>query len=554
MLGAQSKYLNFAEAYEYLESLYSYDEGILDIFGKQVKRFTEKTKFEIIQCQDALICLLIGVNEVVYATLVFLHRELIDWKSILKPLKESLEYCTRFLVYSGNEKRYTCFEKIGTNNDYRIIPNLVDKISSDSKKINHKLFSEVFPIDKSAEDIFFDIHCRMRDIDGLHSDECLDELCKIIYMKLFDEESLENESRFEPASFSSQTEYASNLRALYSYASSNDIRIYSLKIPNYTRSRGVFHSPIKLSDRCLSESCALLSKYNISASAIDVKGRAFQKVLSANMRSGMGQYFTPFKIGDSIVEMLNPSGEHLILDPFCGSGHFLSSALAHVISKGEVKNSRVLHEFLFNHLHGIEKSDRMVRIAMTDMRLNGDGHSNIRCTDALLDLRNYPDLSAGSFDIILTNPPFGSLLSSSEDISKNFTISSTKRNVPLEVLAIERCWEFLRPGGRIGIVLPDGILTNKHSASVRDWIIEHFKVRGICELPVETFAPFGANVRSTILIMRKWRNEREKLEEYKIFICKLENVGYEANGKEKKGSELPYMVEKFAEFIEEEGW
>ena len=67
-------------------------------------------------------------------------------------------------------------------------------------------------------------------------------------------------------------------------------------------------------------------------------------------------------------------------------------------------NSKSVHEFAFNRLHGIEKSERMVRIAMTDMRLHEDGHSNIRCTDALLDMQNYPDLQAESFDIVMTNP------------------------------------------------------------------------------------------------------------------------------------------------------
>ena len=90
-------------------------------------------------------------------------------------------------------------------------------------------------------------------------------------------------------------------------------------------------------------------------------------------------------------------------------------------------------EFAFHKLHGIEKSDRMVRVAMTDMRLHGDGHSNIRCTDALLDFLNYPDIRPESFDVVLTNPPFGCLLGP-EAVGRlgKFTLAAAKKNMPLE--------------------------------------------------------------------------------------------------------------------------
>ena len=124
----------------------------------------------------------------------------------------------------------------------------------------------------------------------------------------------------------------------------------------------------------------------------------------------MGQYFTPQEVIQLIVDVIQPVVTDLILDPFSGSGHFLTKSLDVVRAKAKKTDEKLVHEFAFNKLHGIEKSDRMVRVAMTDMRLHGDGHSNIRCTDALLDFQNYPDIRPESFDVVMTNPPFGSLL------------------------------------------------------------------------------------------------------------------------------------------------
>ena len=123
-------------------------------------------------------------------------------------------------------------------------------------------------------------------------------------------------------------------------------------------------------------------------SAADIKGAAFQKVLAPAVRAGMGQYFTPDPIVELAVELLQPKASDMILDPFCGSGHFLTKCLSYVIRKqGSTISDHDLAEFKFFHLHGIEKSERMVRIAMTDMLLHDDGHTNIRNTDALFEFR-----------------------------------------------------------------------------------------------------------------------------------------------------------------------
>ena len=214
----------------------------------------------------------------------------------------------------------------------------------------------------------------------------------------------------------------------------------------------------------------------------------------------MGQYFTPNPVVHLAVQVIAPKVSDLILDPFAGSGHFLSELIDYVDERyGKTTDSYALYQFKMFHLHGIEKSSRMVRIAMTDMLIYDDGHSNIRNTDALLTFDNYPDIlglpndensDPAIFDVVMTNPPFGSLMrEEARRMLGRFELGKGKRSLPLEVLALERCYQFLKAGGRMAIVLPDGNLGNFNVQFVRDWLLDHMLLRGVVSLPNETFAP-----------------------------------------------------------------
>jgi type I restriction enzyme M protein len=412
------------------------------------------------------------------------------------------------------------------------------------------------PLSERIENIFFEAHSHIRDIDGLHSDEALDELCKVLYTKMYDEEFSENLKpyRMQRWLYGSTEEMAASIRETYKEANEYDTRVFSLKIPGYQRSRGVFNAPIRLSSPALVKVVETLQEHSITQSDTDIKGRAFQKVIGPTIRAGMGQYFTPQAVVRFMVNVVCPRVSELILDPFCGSAHFLTSCLQYV-KKSSKSSDKSLHEFAFGKLHGIEKSDRMVRVAMTDMRLQGDGHSNIRCTDSLLDLQNYPDLQSESFDLVLTNPPFGSLLGS-EALSQlgSYILIQGRKTIPLEILGVERSIQFLRPGGRLGIVLPDSFLDGKKSKYVREWLQTQVKLRAVISLPIETFPPFGASIKTSIIFLRKWRKGETKKTDYSIFLGRVDNIGYEATGRFREGAELEKIEEELLAFFEEEGW
>ncbi len=472
--------------------------------------------------------------------------------------------------------RVRCVRKKIDPNDFEYIPDIPAygegvtiraKLVREIPKTDPTLKTGLRPITDKYERLLFEAHSTIRDVDGLHDDEALDELCKVLYVKTYDERTTTEkkegaEFRFQVYGASNPSEAASNIRELYDEARSKDIEIYSKRIPNYERSRGVFKTAIKLSDPALYRVVEQLQEFSIIDSNSDIKGRAFQGVLGPAIRAGMGQYFTPDPIVELAVGIVQPTASNLILDPFCGSGHFLTRCPDFVVQhQGKTLDPYKLHEFKFFHLHGIEKSDRMVRIAMTDMLLHDDGHTNIRNLDALLSFENYPDILAlrddgntdpAVFDLIVTNPPFGSLLRQEVmGMIGRFQLGHKKKSLPLEVLGLERCFQFLKPGGRLAIVLPEGLLKNKNARFVRRWVEEIAEIKCIISLPEEAFTPYGAMVKTSLCVFRKLKEGEAPKGTFRSFLAELENLGYDATGRPKTGSEVDQVVQ---EFHKQFGW
>lgn len=422
-------------------------------------------------------------------------------------------------------------------------------------------------LDNEYERVLFDCHSAARDVDGLHADEALDEICKVIYTKIYDERTTTKQEagtafRFQTYGASNASEVASNIRVLYEEARTSDLELYSKRIPDYERSRGVFKTSIRLSDVALFRVVERLQEFSLIDSKADIKGRAFQRVLGPAIRSGMGQYFTPDPIVELAVGVIQPRATDLILDPFCGSGHFLTKALGYVVEhQGSKLTPHDLHEFKFFHLHGIEKSDRMVRIAMTDMMLNDDGHTNIRNQDALLSFDNYPDIIAlrddksadpAVFDVVLTNPPFGSIMrQETMEMLGRFVLGHKRKSLPLEILGLERSLQFLRPGGRMAIVLPEHLMKGKSALFVRKWLESVVVVKAIFFFPEEAFTPYGAMVKTCLCVMRRLQEGEQYRSSETTFLCELENLGYDATGRSKAGSEILAAI---AAFHEEASW
>ncbi len=473
------------------------------------------------------------------------------------------------LVTDGDRIK-TIRKKIDPN-DFDYIPDLpaygldskirVQLVRELPAKLNDGRSTGLRILDNEYERVLFDCHSAARDADGLHSDEALDEICKVIYSKIFDERNVTKQEegtpfRFQTYGASNASEVASNIRVLYEEARSIDIEIYSKRIPGYERSRGVFKHQIRLSDAALFRVVERLQEFSLIDSKADIKGRAFQKILGPAIRAGMGQYFTPDPIVELAIGVIQPKASDHILDPFCGSAHFLTKSLQYVVdNQGQSLTAHDLHEFKFFHLHGIEKSDRMVRIAMTDMMLHDDGHTNIRNQDALLSFDNYPDIIAlrddgeqdpAVFDVIVTNPPFGSIMKQEVmEMLGRFDLGHKKKSLPLEILGLERSLQFLKPGGKLAIVLPEHLMKGKSALFVRKWLYGIAHIKGIFFFPEEAFTPFGAMVKTCLCILQKFHVDESPKSTDKTFLCEVENLGYDATGRPKAGSEVPAAISAF---------
>ncbi|HEY9172074.1 MAG TPA: N-6 DNA methylase [Verrucomicrobiae bacterium] len=329
------------------------------------------------------------------------------------------------------------------------------------------------------------------------------ELCKLIFVKISDEQAPRKKG--EPYEFQIKTheppqKLGARIRALYERQK--------------TRDPDVFTETIKIDDLTLRTVVSHLESINLNQTDLDTKGVAFEQFMDGFFKGDFGQYFTPREIIDFAVSMLKPKNDDRVLDPCCGSGGFLLHALDAVRREADefhLKDSaphfKHWHEFARTRLFGIEINEEIARVAKMNMIIHDDGHTNVIGADALDPIADLEAINPGFrknyFDLVLTNPPFGSMVKEenkpgllasfelSRYVSKPTTgtdpddtgrtdsdIKAGKRalkqrtSVKTEILFIERVWQFLTPGtGRAAIVLPDGILTKASLQSVRDWML-----------------------------------------------------------------------------------
>lgn len=270
----------------------------------------------------------------------------------------------------------------------------------------------------------------------------------------------------------------------------------------------------------------------------DTKGEAFQTFLSPYYRGENDQYLTPEPVIQMILKIITPDLKSTVLDPACGTGRFLTHTIvqcADTVKKQEFS----IKEWAQSHVFGIEIDPQLVKISKAYMVLIGDGHTNIIREDSLSeDVEDYfPENS--SFSIVITNPPFGrrgrrtGKTLESYDLGHEWDKNLQKTNALRKgqtqgVLMLERCYQFLRKDGLIGIVLPDGIFSNLADNYIRKWIATHFNILAIVSLPEETFRveTIGVNVKTSVLIAKKQSGATK----HEIFFAFPKTIGYNLQG------------------------
>lgn len=349
---------------------------------------------------------------------------------------------------------------------------------------------------------------------------------------------------------------------------------------------------ITLSDRALAFMVAELAKYDFGRTDLDAKGAAYQELVGTNLRGDRGQYFTPRGAIDLMVAMLDPTEEERVLDPACGTGGFLVATLKHLDKKfhaeeqleaGEESTDEFLSlrdrliAYANNNMFGADFDPFLVRAAQMNIVMASNAEARLFHMNSLeFPAGHLPGASEaadvaelGSMDVVLTNPPFGSDIPITDpNILRNYELAhiwektehggfrNTGRvqgSVAPEVLFIERCYHWLKPGGRMGVVLPDGILGNPSDEYIRWWLLRHCWVLASVDLPVEVFV-VEANVNiltSLLFLQRKTRQQLQsedlgKEPDYRVFMAVAEKVGFDRRGNTlfKKGPDGEDIVQE----------
>ena len=258
--------------------------------------------------------------------------------------------------------------------------------------------------------------------------------------------------------------------------------------------------------------------------------------MGSYFRGDFGQFFTPRPIVKFIIEALPIRNDSRVIDTSCGSGGFLLYALDKIrqeaieyYKEDPAKLDRHWHDFARFNLFGIEINESIARTAKMNMIIHDDGHTNVISSDGLLNSdaivkkTGNTGFKFNSFDFIVTNPPFGSSVKQNEKAylhqfsfgltevdwldTKN-TVVKNRPTQSTEILFIEQCRNFLKPGGYLAIVIPDGILTNSSLQYVRDKIEVWYRIVAVVSMPQTAFMHTGAGVKSSVLFLRKHSDKK----------------------------------------------
>ncbi len=377
--------------------------------------------------------------------------------------------------------------------------------------------------------VFDECHNYMYANEGLLKDTIFHEMVKLLVMKLHDErETSSGTLQFSVTS----SEYR---HILANAPSSFEKRMNDLFDTIRIQHGALFSDrTLKLKPATLAYVVSRMQYISLTETPGDIKGEAFQTFVYKHQRGDRGEFFTPHPIVKLAVEMIAPKPGERIIDPACGSGGFLLQTITY-ISRNHPNVDKA--SYIKKLVRGIEFNPTVALSAMIRLAFEeGDG-TEITCANALVEKESLDH----AFDVVLTNPPFGSkgkiddqrilrsyLLARKWNKTSSNDWEATQHVVAgqsPDILFIEKCLNLLRPGGRMAIVLPDGLLQNISSNHVRYWIRSQAKVLGVVSIPQEAFVPYGTGIKTSLLLLQKLPSDASG-----TFMARIQKIGYDVRG------------------------
>lgn len=265
---------------------------------------------------------------------------------------------------------------------------------------------------------------------------------------------------------------------------------------------------------------AELQNKNLADVGPETLSLAFQVFRNANLKSGEGQYFTPSRVVESAAKMMCIDSTDKVIDPACGTGGFLSAAYLQVAS--QVSEADAVR-WANAKLYGVDLDDINVKLARALMVGIGDGSTHVKLGDSIrqskwkYDRHGIGDaLADDSYDVVLTNPPFGKelVITPSEASSAQYSVckhtkggkaAGSYMSTEIGIVFVERAYRLLHDGGRLGIVLPETYFFSKSYEWFRAWLDGCFILKGVLNIPMEAFQGF-CRAKTNFYVFEKKKN------------------------------------------------
>lgn len=382
-------------------------------------------------------------------------------------------------------------------------------------------------------------------VGATRDDSLLDEVLKCLFCKLAIEIGISHEITPGLAPF----ELAKQLRKTFSTIRSQFPDIYESD------------SEILLDPESLYFVYSMLN-FSVMDAMSDPIGDAFEVFVGTESRGNSGQFFTPRSVTNLLVKAVNPVPGETILDPACGAGGFLSSVCAHFLDIG-IKQQEI-SRLVTSDFFGIDKDSYLAKLSKAHIALVTGGQAHIICGDSL-SMQNggtkiQDHLPKKGIDVILTNPPFGTkIIAAKPEVLKTFKLALRwskdiksgklmpsnvlQANVSPQVLFVERCLSLLKTGGRLGMVLPESILSNKSYRHVVEYLSNHADIKAIIGMPESLFKTSGkggTHTKTCLLIATKI--DKSIKSSNSIFMAEAKWCGQDSRARIIPNNDLPNIT------------
>ena len=421
--------------------------------------------------------------------------------------------------------------------------------------------------------------------------DVFEEVFKLIFTKLYDE--MTSHRRGTALRFRNQNTAAQLKEA-----------IQNLFDEAKKKWEGVFleDERIRLSPDHLQVCVGSLEEWKLFNSNLDVIDDAFEYLVSKSSKGEKGQYFTPRWVIDMCVRMMNPQEGETVIDTACGSAGFTVHSMFHVwrqIIKDMGKEESHLFtmdekparcvDYVRDNVFAIDFDEKSVRVSRCLNLIAGDGETNVlhlntldftkwdetvkqddwqdtygdgwRRLRKLRENTRQKDYRNFAFDVLMANPPFAGDIKQSDmlspyDLAHNAKSNKLERAVARDLLFIERNLDFLKPGGRMAVVLPQGRFNNSSDQRLREYIMEKCRILAVVGLHPNTFKPH-TGTKTSVLFVQKWNDEAKagplcpKVEDYDIFFATQQVESVDNSGRKvyRKNPDGTFLRDAHGHFV-----